>query len=110
MNCEISVVQAEFRKTEKPYIKLPTSVGSLKKQDISRKTSTSTLLTMPEPLTEGTQQIVENSETDGNTRPPYLPHEKWYADQEAPVRTRYGTKDWFQIKKGVCQGCILNPA
>ena len=33
-----------------------------------------------------------------------------YADQEARVRTGYGTMDWFQIEKGVCQGCILSPA
>ena len=32
-----------------------------------------------------------------------------YAGQEATVRTRYGMKDWFQIGKGVCQGCILSP-
>ena len=31
------------------------------------------------------------------------------AGQEATVRTRHGTKDWFQIGKGVCQGCILSP-
>ena len=31
-----------------------------------------------------------------------------YADQEAIVRTRHGTMDWFQIEKGVCQGCILS--
>ena len=32
-----------------------------------------------------------------------------YAGQEATVRTRHGTTDWFQIRKGVCQGCILSP-
>ena len=32
-----------------------------------------------------------------------------YADQEATVRTRHGTTDWFQIRKGVCQGCIMSP-
>ena len=32
-----------------------------------------------------------------------------YAGQEATVRTRHGTKDWFKIGKGVCQGCILSP-
>ena len=32
-----------------------------------------------------------------------------YADQEETVRTGYGTTDWFQIEKGVCQGCILSP-
>ena len=32
-----------------------------------------------------------------------------YAGQETTVRTGYGTTDWFQIGKGVCQGCILSP-
>ena len=32
-----------------------------------------------------------------------------YAGQEATVKTRHGTTDWFQIGKGVCQGCILSP-
>ena len=32
-----------------------------------------------------------------------------YAGQEATVRTGHGTTDWFQIEKGVCQGCILSP-
>ena len=32
-----------------------------------------------------------------------------YADQEATVRTGHGTTDWFQIGKGVCQGCLLSP-
>ena len=32
-----------------------------------------------------------------------------YSGQEATVRTRHGTADWFQIEKGVCQGCILSP-
>ena len=52
---------------------------------------------------------LENSERDGNTRPPDLPLEKSYAGQEATVRTGHGTTDWFQIGKGVCQGCILSP-
>ena len=34
---------------------------------------------------------------------------KLYAGQEATVRTGHGTTDWFQIGKGVCQGCILSP-
>ena len=32
-----------------------------------------------------------------------------YAGQEATVRTEHGTTDWFQIRKGVCQGCIYSP-
>ena len=50
VNKELSHVQAEFRKGRGPEIKLPTSAGSLKKQESSRKTSLSTLLTMPKPL------------------------------------------------------------
>ena len=52
---------------------------------------------------------MENSSRDGNIRPPYLPPEKLYEGQEAPVRTGHGTTDWFKIGKGVCQGCILSP-
>ena len=52
MNCELPHVQAGFRKVEEPEIKLPTSAGSSKKQESSRKTTISALLTMPKPLTE----------------------------------------------------------
>ena len=52
---------------------------------------------------------MENSERDGNTRPPDLPLENLYAGQEATVRTGDETTDWFQIGKGVCQGCIFSP-
>ena len=51
INCELSDVQASFRKAEEPENKLPTSGGLLKKQKSSRKTSISILLTMPKPLT-----------------------------------------------------------
>ena len=50
VNQELPDVQAGFR-AEEPEIKLPTSIGSLKKQENSRKTSISALLTMPKPLT-----------------------------------------------------------
>ena len=51
MNRELPDVQAGFKKAEEPEIKLPTSAGSRKKQESSRKTSISALLTMPKPLT-----------------------------------------------------------
>ena len=51
VNCELTDVQAGFRKGREIRFKLPTSVGSLKKQESSRKTSTSALLNMPKPLT-----------------------------------------------------------
>ena len=52
---------------------------------------------------------MENSERDGNTRPPDLPPEKSLSDQEATVRIGHGTTDCFQMRKGVHQGCILLP-
>ena len=56
VNCELPDVQAGFRKAEEPEIKLPKSAGSSKKQESSRKTSTSALLTMPKP-----RQMLEGS-------------------------------------------------
>ena len=52
---------------------------------------------------------MENSERDGNTRPPNLPPGNLYSGQEAAVRTGHGTTDWIQIGKGVHQGCVLSP-
>ena len=52
---------------------------------------------------------MENSERDGNTRPPDLLLRNLCAGQEATVRTGHETTDWFQIRKGVRQGCILSP-
>ena len=64
-----------LEKAEEPEIKLPTSAGSSKKQKSSRKASISALLTMSKSLC-GSQQTVENSERDGNPRPPDLTLEK----------------------------------
>ena len=93
-----------LEKEEDPEIKLPTSVGSLKKQESSRKTSISALLTMPKPLT--VWKILQEMGI-----PDHLTCllRNLYAGQEATVRTGHGTTDWFQIGKGVCQGCILSP-
>ena len=51
VNCELPDVQLVLEKAEEPEIKLPTSAGSWKKQESSRKTSISALLTMSKPLT-----------------------------------------------------------
>ena len=64
-----------LEKAEEPEIKLPTFTGSGKSKRVPEKTSISALLTMPKPLC-GSQQTVENSERDGNTRPTDLPPEK----------------------------------
>ena len=52
---------------------------------------------------------MKNSSRDGNTRQLYMLLRNMYAGQEATVRTRHGTTDWFQIGKGVRQGWILLP-
>ena len=98
-----------FKKAEESEIKLPTSAGSWKKQESSRKASISTLLTMPKPLTLwitiNRKILKEMGIPDHLT---YLLR-NLYAGQEATVRTGHGTTDWFQIGKGVGQGCILSP-
>ena len=97
----------DLEKAEEPEIKLSTSIGSSKKQQSSRKTSISALLTMAKPLC-GSQQTVENSSREGNTRLPYLPPEKSVCRSEAADRTGHGTTEWFQIGKRVHQSRILS--
>ena len=107
MNREFPDVQAGF-KAEEPEIKLPTSTGSLKKQESSRKTSTFALLTMPKPLTVEYYKLWKI--LNEMRIPDHLTCllRNLYTGQEATVKTVHGT-DWFQIGKGVCQGCILSP-
>ena len=97
-----------LEKAEKPQTKLPTSIGSSKKQKSSRKTSTSAFLTMPKPLTVNCElwKILQEMGI-----PDHLSclMRNLYAGQEATVRTGHGTTDLFQIGKGVCQGYILSP-
>ena len=99
-----------LEKAEEPEIKLPTSAGSYKKQESSRKTSISALLTMPKPLTVwitiNCWKILKEMGI-----PDHLTCllRNLHAGQEATVRIGHGTTDWFQIGKGVRQGCILSP-
>ena len=110
VNRELPDVQAGLEKAEEPEIKLPTSTGSWKKQESSRKKSISALLTMPKPLTVW---ITINCGKFWKRWgiPDHLTCllRNLYAGEEATVRTGHGTTDWFQIGKGVCQGCILSP-
>ena len=96
-----------LEKAEEPEIKLPTSAGSSKKKVPEKHLFLLYWLCQSLWLC-GSQSTVENSEWDGNTRPPDLPLGNLYAGQEATVRTGHGTTDWFQIGKGVHQGCILS--
>ena len=103
------IFKMDLVKAEEPEIKLPTFVGSSNKQESSRKTSTSALLTMPNPLTVW---ITTNC---GKFLKRWAYQTKWPASwgpvysQEATVRTGHGTTGWYQIGKGVCQGCMLSP-
>ena len=98
-----------LEKVEEPEIKLPTSDGSWKRQESSRKTSISALLTMPKPLTVW---ITINWKILKEMRiPDHLTCllRNLYAGQEATVRTGRGTTDWFQTGKGVRQAVYCHP-
>ena len=100
-----------LEKAEEPEIKLPTSAGSWKKQESSRKTSISALLTMPSKAFH----CVDHNQLWKILKEMGIPEHltcllrNLYSGQEARVRTGHGTTDWFQIGKGVRQGCILSP-
>ena len=99
----------DLEKAEEPGIKLPTSAGSSKKQESSRKTSTFALLTTPKPSTVDHNKLWEILKEMGIPDHLTCLLRYLYAGQEATVRTGHGTTDWFQIRKGVHQGCILSP-
>ena len=98
-----------LEKAEEPEIKLPTSTGSWEKQESSRKTSISAVLTLPKPLTVwitiNWKILKEMGIPDHLT----CLLRNLYAGHEAIVRTGHGRTDWFQIRKGVRQVCILSP-
>ena len=91
-----------LEKAEEPEIKLPTSTGSSKKQESSRKPSVSALLTMPKPMTVWIHNKLWKILKEMGI-PDHLMCllRNLYAGQEATVRTGHGTTDWFQIGKGM---------
>ena len=99
----------DLEKAEEPEIKLPTSLESSKKQESSRKVSTSALLTLPKPLTVWITTNWEILQEMGIPDHLTCLLRNLYSGQEATVRTKHGTTDWVQIGKEVCQGCVLSP-
>ena len=92
-----------LEKAEEPEIKLPTSIGSSKKQKSSRKTSTSA---------KAFNSVDHNKLWKSLQKMGILDHltcllRNLCAGQEATVRTGHGTTDWFQIGEGLRQVCIL---
>ena len=98
-----------LKKAEESEIQLPTSSGSSKKQESSRKTSISALWTMPKPLTVWITINWKILKKIGISDHLTCLLRNLYVGQEATVRNGHGTTDWFQIGKGVHQGCILSP-
>ena len=100
-----------LEEAEEPEIKLPTSAGSWKKQESSRKTSISALLTMPKPLTvwitNKLWKILKEMGIPGHLT---CLLRNLYPGQKATVRTGHGTIDWFQIGKGYVKAVYCHPA
>ena len=98
-----------LEKAEEPEIKLPTSVGSWKKQESSRKTSISALLTMPKPLTVwitiNWKILKEMGIPDHLT----CLLRNLDAGLNATARTGYGKTDWFKIGNGVIKAVYCHP-
>ena len=104
----------DLEKAEEPEIKLPTSAASSKQQEFQKKKKKPNIYFCFIDYAKAFDCVVRNkleiSERVGNTRPTDLPLEKSVCRSGTTVRTVLGTTDWFQIGKGVCQGCILYPA
>ena len=101
----------DLEKAEEPEIKLLTSVGSSKKQESSRKTSSFYFIDNAKAF-----DCVDHNKLWKTLQKMGIPDHltcllrNLYAGQKATVRTGLRTTDWFQIRKGVRQGCILSPA
>ena len=99
-----------LEKAEEPEIKLSTSAGSWKKQESSRKTFISALLTMPKSLTVWITKNWKILQEMGISDPLICLLRNLYSGQEAPVRTGQGTADLFQIGKGIHQAVYCHLA
>ena len=99
-----------LQKAEEPEIKLPTSAGSSKKQESSRKNIYFCFIDYAKAFNDvDHSKIWKILEEMGIPDHLICLLRNLYAGQEATVRTRHGTTDWFQIGKGVRQGCMLSP-
>ena len=103
------IFKLAFEKAEEPEIKLPTSASSSKKQEFQKNIYFCFIYYAK------AFDYVDHSKLWKILKELGIPDlltcllRNLYAGQEATVRTRHGKTDWFQIGKGVCQGCILSP-
>ena len=89
------MIKLVLEKAEEPEIKLPSSAGASEKGESSRKASTSALLIMPKPLAVWITKIWKILKEMGIPDPLTCLLRNVYADQEATVRSRHGTTDWY---------------
>ena len=98
-----------LEKVEEPEIKLPTSTGSWKKQQNSRKTSVSALLIISKPLTLWITINWKILKDMGNQTTLAASLKTCMQVRKQQLELDMEQQDWFQIGKGVHQGCILSP-
>ena len=98
-----------LEKAEEPEIKLPTCTDHRKSKRVPEKHLFLLYWLCQSLWLCGSQQTVENSERMGIPDHLTCLLRNVYAGQETTVSTGHGTTDWFQIGKGVHQGCILSP-
>ena len=108
VNCELPDVQAGFTKGRGTRDQIANICWIIRKAREIQKNLYFCFIDCAKGFDCVDHNELENSLRDGNTRPPDLPPEKMHAGQEATARPGHGTIDWFQIWKGVCQGCIFN--
>ena len=106
MNCELPDVQAGFRRSRGTRDQIANIHWITEK---ARKSSIFALLTMPKPLIVWITTLWEILKETGIPNHLTCLLRNLCAGQEATVRTGHGTTDGFQIRKGVCQSCILSP-
>ena len=100
----------DLEKAEEPEINMPTSAGSSKKQESSRKKICFCFIDYAKSF-----DCVDHNKLWKNLKEMGIPDHltcllrNLYARQEATIRTGHGTTNWFQIGKGASQGCILSP-
>ena len=109
LTMNFQMFKLDLEKAEEPEIKLPTSVGSLKKQESSRKSSLFHWLCKAFNCVDHNklQKILKEMGIPDNLT--FLLR-NLYAGQKSKVRTGHGTTDWFQIGNGVRGGCIFSPS
>ena len=106
VNRELPDVKAGFRKGRGTRDQMANICWIMEKAREFQKNIYFCFINYDKPLTVWITTMCGNSSRDGNTRPPDLLLENFFAGQEATVRTVHETTDWFQIGKEVHQGCM----